>query len=173
MNPQIGMTIHYIPLDIEGKPAEPKPAMVMGVSEVPGGPPNLHLAIFEGHGSETRMSYSRRVPPASTTVTGSGWAWPEWLMPSPIYASLSDAEVRELVDNMRPKTVFRRPGGPKPGGAELSAFVDQAAEALAETHPKDDRLRDMQKGEVILLALGSILLAGIVTSLIAAALQAQ
>ena len=132
MRPQIGMILHYLPLDADGKPATPRPALVMGADDHE--PPNLDLHVFrlpnEGAGTE----YMTRVPPASTTATGSGWAWPEWMVPPAIVAPLSTDEMRKLVDTS--KAV---------GG-------------------RDAQAREGQEGSVILLVLGSVLLAGVLST---------
>lgn len=142
MRPQIGMILHYVPLDADGKPTTPKPALVMGLDEHD--PPNLDLHVFRPPSEGAGQEVMTLVPPASTTVTGSGWAVPDWMAPDAINVpplSLSTDAMRETVRDMLA------------GTAEMA----QGRAALAEG---DGTKREGQEGSVILLVLGSVLLAG-------------
>lgn len=164
MRPQIGMILHYLPLDADGKPTTPKPALVMGLDEH--NPPNLDLHVFRPPNEGAGTEYMTRVPPAGTTVTGSGWA-------PAIVAPLSTAEMRELVDNMRPGTVSKGSGAlaemaqgraALAEGAPPPADGDEDAERSRKVEADFQKAREGQEGSVILLALGSVLLAGVLST---------
>jgi len=135
------MILHYLSLDDHGKTATPKPALVMGVDEQD--PPNLDLQVFRHPHEGAGQEHMTRVHPASS-ATGSGWAWPEWMAaPEIVVPPLLTERMRKLrklgdeMDNMRPGTVSKvPPGGDKTG----------------------------QEGSVILLVLGSVLVAGLLST---------
>lgn len=131
----VGMILHYRPLGDDDKLATPKPALVMGLDEHD--PPNLDLHVFRPPSEGAGQEVMTRVPPAETTVTGSGWAWPEWMVAARVSA---DGDVQEL----------RRMAS----AGEPLVDTSKAAEG------RDAQAREGQEGSVILLVLGSVLLAG-------------
>ena len=164
MRPQIGMILHYLPLDADGKPTTPKPALVMGLDEHE--PPNLDLHVFRPPNEGAGTEYMTRVPPAETTVTGSGWAWPEWMMvlfgpPQQIVADAS--KLGDFpVGSLRPGRIIHKPTTL----AEITAagHDDPDAERSRKVEADFQKAREGQEGSVILLALGSVLLAGVLST---------